>query len=284
MFKILHKETFSPTTFLWEVEAPDIAQACQPGQFVMVRLKDGGERVPLTVADFNRKAGTITMVVKVVGKTTEEMSTYAEGGTFLDFIGPFGSPSVIKKLEHVVLIGGGLGVAPIFPILRAFKNIGTPTTTVIGFRSTAEVFWLEKFQNLSDVLHIMSEDGSVGRRGNVVDALNSILSQKIPIDEVLAVGPLAMMEAVAEATRPYKIHTLASMNSIMVDGIGMCGSCRVTVGGKVLFACIDGPDMDAHQVDFSEMKIRQTRFREEEQESLNKYRQECALKKKGILL
>lgn len=283
MYKIIRKEAFAPTTFLWEVLAPDVANSAQPGQFVMVRLRDGGERIPLTVADFNRTEGTITMVVKVVGRTTEEMSTYLQNQEFTDFIGPLGAPTHIEKRGHVVLVGGGLGVAPVFPVLRAFKQAGNRTTTIIGFRNSEEIFWKDRFGEFSDRLILMTDDGSSGEKGTTVDALRKVVGGEATINEVFTVGPLGMMEAVAEATRSKQIPTFASMNSIMVDGIGMCGSCRVTVDGKVLFACVDGPDMDAHKVDFKEMKVRQNRFRAEEQMSLEKYRHECALKKKGII-
>lgn len=283
VYKIIRKEILSPTTFLWEVLAPDVAGSAQPGQFVMVRLGDGGERIPLTIADFDRADGTVTIVVKVVGKTTEEMSTYSQGQEFADFIGPLGAPTHIEKKGHLVLVGGGLGVAPVFPVLRAFKKAGCRTTTIIGFRNTEEIFWNDRFREFSDRLILMTDDGSSGEKGTTVDALKKVIASEATIHEVFTVGPLVMMEAVAEATRAKQIPTFASMNSIMVDGIGMCGSCRVTVDGKVLFACVDGPDMDAHKVDFKEMKIRQNRFRTEEQESLQKYRCECALKKKGIV-
>lgn len=278
MFTILRKQVFAPDTFLWEVCAPEIADAAQPGQFVMVRLREGGERIPLTIADFDCKRGSVTLVVKIVGRTTEEMATYPQGATFLDFIGPLGSPSHIARKGHVVLVGGGLGVAPLFPILRAFKEIGASTTTIIGFRSRLQIFWEEKFREFSDRLLVMTEDGSSGRTGTVLDALGEVIAGENAIDEILTVGPIGMMGAVAEKTRPTKIPTFASMNPIMVDGIGMCGSCRVNVGGKVLFACVDGPDMDAHLVDFEELRLRQNRFRTEEKESLKKYREHCALK------
>ncbi len=305
MYTIKRRELFSPTTFLWEVLAPEVAEAAQPGQFVMVRLKEGGERIPLTIADFSRSTGVVTLVVKVVGKTTEEMATYPEGASFQDLIGPLGSPTHIEKKGHVVLVGGGLGVAPVFPILRGFKQAGSKTTAIIGFRNSKEIFWKEKFEEWSDRLILMTEDGSSGSKGTTIDGLREILygsqmgaiggerdlpqlkrasgfaSASESIDEVLTIGPIGMMQATAEATRSLKIPTFASMNSIMVDGIGMCGSCRVTVGGEVLFACVDGPDMDAHQVDFEELKVRQIRFRPEEERVLQKYHEECALKKRG---
>ncbi|QQR79409.1 MAG: sulfide/dihydroorotate dehydrogenase-like FAD/NAD-binding protein [Deltaproteobacteria bacterium] len=281
-FSIFRKQIFSPTTFLWEVEAPDMAAAAHPGQFVMLRLHEGGERIPLTVADFDRDRGTITMVVKVVGKTTEEMATYLEGDTFQDFIGPLGAPTHIAQKGHVVFVGGGLGVAPIYPVLRAFKKMGNRTTTIVGFRNEQEIFWKDRFEEFSDNLIVMTDDGSVGKKGTTADALKDVLETGVNIDEVFTVGPLGMMEVIAELTRSKKIPTFASMNSIMVDGIGMCGSCRVTVDGNVLFACVDGPDMDAHKVDFKEMKIRQKRFRNEEGVLLQKYHTECRAQTKGV--
>ncbi|MDO8462043.1 MAG: sulfide/dihydroorotate dehydrogenase-like FAD/NAD-binding protein [Deltaproteobacteria bacterium] len=281
MFLILKKEVFAPDTFLWEVAAPEIADAAEAGQFAMVRLKEGGERIPLTIADFDRERGTVTLVVKVVGRSTEEMATYSAGERFLDFIGPLGAPTQVKGKNHIVLVGGGLGVAPLYPILRSFKELGSGTTTILGFRTRNQIFWEERFRLLSNQLLVMTEDGSYGRHGTTIDALRFILSGEVPVDEVMTVGPIGMMQAVAEVTRPLKIPTFASMNSIMVDGIGMCGSCRITVEGKVLFACVDGPDMDAHKVDFEELKVRQNRFKKEEIASLKKYRGECALKKEG---
>lgn len=287
MFSIIHRETLSSTSFLWEVRAPDLARAVQPGQFVIVRLKEGGERVPLTVADFDRERGLITLVVKVVGKTTEEMSTYPEGGHFQDLVGPLGQPTSITRRNHVVLVGGGIGVAPIYPLLMGFREQGSGTTTVIGFKSAAEILWEEKFRKGSDCLILMTEDGSAGKKGTTIDGLREVISRK-PVDEVLAVGPLGMMQAVALLTRPEGISTSASMNPIMVDGIGMCGSCRVKVGEKILFACVDGPDMNAHQVDFEELKVRQKRFLKEEKAALERYRAgsaggtDCALKAKGV--
>lgn len=271
MYSILKKEVFSEKTFLWEVDAPDVARAAQPGQFVMVRLREGGERIPLTIADFDREKGHVTLVVKVIGRTTEEMMTYPQGGEFLDFIGPLGAASHIEKKNHVVLVGGGLGVAPVFPIMRGFREAGARTTTIIGFRNTSEIFWKEKFEQISNRVILATDDGSAGRKGNVVDALRDLLIENGSVDEVLTIGPIRMMQLVCEATRPLKIPTFASINSIMVDGIGMCGSCRVTVEGKVLFTCVDGPDFDGHKVDFEELRIRQGRFQREEQLSLQQY-------------
>ncbi|MBI2082167.1 MAG: sulfide/dihydroorotate dehydrogenase-like FAD/NAD-binding protein [Deltaproteobacteria bacterium] len=271
MYTILKKEVFSPTTFLWEVLAPDIAHAARAGQFVMVHLNSYGERIPLTIADFDREKGTITLVVKVVGKTTEEMSTYAEGATFLDLVGPLGTPSLVEPLNHVVLVGGGIGIAPLLPILREFRETGSYVTVIVGFRTMGEIFWKARFEKLAHQLVLMTEDGSSGEKGTVIDGLKKILSEETPIEEVLAIGPIGMMQAVAETTRPWEIPTFVSMNPIMVDGIGMCGSCRVKVGDKILFACVDGPDMNGHLVDFKELKTRQIRFFNEEQRCLKAY-------------
>lgn len=276
------RESLAPDTFLWDVEAPDVARAAEPGQFVMVRLSDTGERIPLTIADFDRKRGLVTVVVKVVGKTTEEMSRLPIGAPFLDFIGPLGSPTKIIPESSVILVGGGIGIAPLFPILRGFRATGTKVATVIGFRTAAGIFWRERFTSLSNRFLLATEDGSQGIQGTVVDGLKKMIATE-SINGILAIGPIPMMQAVAEFTRPLGIKTYASMNPIMVDGIGMCGSCRVTVDGKVLFACVDGPDMDAHKVDFEELKIRQKRFQKEERTSLKKYHQECALKRGGFL-
>jgi len=264
MYEIVRREIFSDVNFLWEVQAPDIATAAEAGQFVMVRLHDGGERVPLTVADFDRQAGTITMVIQALGKTTREMrDDYREGDSFQDFVGPLGMPQHIGKVGHVLLVGGGLGVAPIYPQLRAFKEAGNWTTTIMGFRTKELIFWADRFARYSDNPIICTDDGSYGRKGFVTEALKGIVASDRP-DLVVAIGPLPMMNACVEATRPFGVKTMVSLNTIMVDGTGMCGSCRVTVDGHVRFACVDGPDFDGHQVDFKELLQRQKRFRTQE--------------------
>lgn len=267
-------------TFLWEVEAPDVARSAHPGQFVIVRLHEGSERIPLTIADFDKKRGTLTLVVQVVGRSTEEMATFAEGATFQDLCGPLGIPSHIEKRNKVVLIGGGLGIAPVFPILRAHKGMGNHTISIIGFRNKDLVFWEERFRQNSDELYITTDDGSYGRKGLVIDPLKDLLEKDKLIDEVIAIGPLIMMKACADTTRPFGVKTIVSLNTIMVDGMGMCGGCRATVGGKDKFACVEGPDFDAHQVDFGELMKRQRRFAKEEKASLDKYHEDCKLKDK----
>ncbi len=279
MYTIQRREAFSDTTFLWDIAAPDVARAAEPGHFVMIRLHEGGERIPLTVADFDRQAGTITMVIQALGKTTLEMrDRYQAGDTFADFVGPLGLPQHIDKVGHVVLVGGGLGVAPIFPQLRAFKEAGNRTTGIIGFRSKDLVFWEDKFSAYCDDLIVCTDDGSYGKPGFVTAALEEVLKTDKP-DLVVAIGPLPMMKACVETTRPFEVKTMVSLNAIMVDGTGMCGSCRVTVGGEVKFACVEGPDFDGHQVDFKELIARQRRFKGEEAKASSVYDHVCNLEK-----
>jgi len=279
MYKIVRHQAFSPTTFLWEVEAPDVAQSAQAGHFVMLRLHEGSERVPLTVADYDRDRGTITMVIQALGKTTREMmENYEQGDAFDDFVGPLGLPQHVDKIGHVVLVGGGLGVAPVFPQLRAFKEAGNRTTGIIGFRNKDLVFWEDKFRKYSDDLVVCTDDGSYGKNGFVTVALKELLEKEKP-DLVVAIGPLPMMNACVETTRPFGVKTMVSLNAIMVDGTGMCGSCRVTVDGKVQFACVDGPDFDGHKVDFKELLARQKRFKGQEQVANQDYEHVCNLEK-----
>lgn len=276
-YRIVRKEVYSPVTYMWEVEAPDVARAAQPGHFLMVRMSEEGERIPLTVADFDRRRGTVTVVIQAVGKSTREMMQLQEGDTILDFIGPLGEASRIERRSRVILVGGGLGVAPVYPQLRAFKELGSTTLSIIGFRTKSLVFWEERFRTVSDELHIATDDGSYGHQGFVSQVLQRLLEQHRDTEEVVAIGPLPMMRACCDVSRPFGVRTMVSLNSIMVDGTGMCGSCRVTVGGKLKFACVDGPDFDGHQVDFDELMRRQRRFQREEQESLERYNEECRL-------
>jgi NAD(P)H-flavin reductase len=276
-YRIVKKEVYSPVTYMWEVEAPDVARAVQPGHFLMVRMDEAGERIPLTVADFDRRRGTVTVVIQAVGKSTREMMELAEGDSILDFIGPLGEASHIQKRSKVILVGGGLGVAPVYPQLRAYKDLGSTTLSIIGFRTKGLVFWEDRFRAYSDELHIATDDGSTGHKGFVSQVLQLLVEQHRDIEEIVAIGPLPMMKACCDVTRPFGVRTMVSLNSIMVDGTGMCGSCRVTVGGKLRFACVDGPDFDGHQVDFEELMRRQRRFQREEQDSLQRYEEECRL-------
>jgi len=277
MYQIIKREQFGPVTFLWEVLAPEVARACQPGHFVMLRIDETGERIPLTVADYDRGRGTVTIVVQAVGKTTFQMMAMPAGASIIDFIGPLGVASHLEKKKKAVLVGGGLGVAPVFPQLRRHKELGSYTISVIGFRSKDLMFWDDRFSEFSDEFRVATDDGSFGTKGFVTVVLDQVLKEHSDIEEVIAIGPLPMMKACSALTKPYGIRTMVSLNSIMVDGTGMCGSCRVTVGGKVKFACVDGPDFDGHGVQFDELMLRQKRFEIEEQECLKRYRAEAEM-------
>ncbi len=278
MYTIARREQFSPYTFLWDVLAPDVARAARPGQFVMLRLHEGAERIPLTIADTDPEAGTVTLVVQALGKSTHEMMEgYRAGDSFRDFVGPLGKASHLDRVGRVVVIGGGLGVAPVFPQLRALSAAGNHTTSIIGFRSRDLVFWEDRFREHSDELIVCTDDGSHGRAGFVTEALSEVLARRRP-DLVIAIGPLPMMRACAEVTRPFAVPTIVSLNAIMVDGTGMCGSCRVTVAGAIRFACVDGPDFPAHAVDFDELLSRQKRFKHHEATAVSDYGHVCDLK------
>jgi glutamate synthase (NADPH) small chain len=274
MYQIVRREQFGPVTFLWEVHAPEVAKSCQPGHFVMLRIDETGERIPLTVADFDRGKGTVTIVVQAVGKTTFQMMAMAQGSSVLDFIGPLGVASHLEKRNKAVLVGGGLGVAPVFPQLRLHKELGSYTISIIGFRNRDLMFWADQFARYSDEFRVATDDGSFGTKGFVTVVLDQVLKEHKDIAEVIAIGPLPMMKACSELTRPHGIRTMVSLNSIMVDGTGMCGSCRVTVGNKMKFACVDGPDFDGHLVNFDELMLRQKRFECEEQTCMKRYEEE----------
>ena len=281
MYRIARRQALTPNTFLWEVEAPDVAAAAQAGQFVMVHLHHGAERIPLTIADYDEGVGTVTVVVQALGRSTAEMRDhYEEGDEFADFVGPLGMPTEIEPVSpagsrHVVLVGGGLGVAPVFPQLRAFKQAGWRTTAIVGFRSADLQFWTDRLAEWADDLIVCTDDGSFGQPGLVTEALADVVAAAEPPDLAVAIGPMVMMRACADVTRPAGVHTMVSLNTIMVDGTGMCGSCRVTVDGVTRFACTEGPDFDAHHVDFDELLTRQRRFRTEEQSAAADYAHRC---------
>ncbi len=274
MFMILKKEKLAPGINLFEIKAPRIAVHARPGQFVVIRLHERGERIPLTIADKDEKAGTVTLVVQEVGKTTHELGTYGEGDTILDVLGPLGEPAHIDLFGTVVMVGGGVGVAEIYPVARAMKEAGNKVISILGFRAAELVFWEEKLAEVSDEVIVTTNDGSYGMRGFTTHALQRLLDAGRRIDLVHAVGPAVMMKAIAELTSPYGIRTVASLNPIMVDGSGMCGACRVTVGGKMLFACVDGPEFDAHLVDWDELLSRLTYYRDVERISFERWKRE----------
>jgi len=276
MFNIVGREDFSESTFALVVHDSRLAAAAQPGQFVIVLTREGSERIPLTIADFNRDEGTITLVIQAVGSSTREMQNdMVEGAAFKAVLGPMGIPSHIGQAQKVICVGGGLGVAPIFPQLRAQKESGAYVIGVVGFRSKDLVFWGAKFRDLCDEFIICTDDGSAGIEGRVTLGLENSLAKHDDISEVIAIGPPIMMRAVAETTRPHAIKTTVSLNPIMVDGTGMCGGCRVRVGGEMKFGCVDGPDFDGHMVDFDDLISRLRRFEDDERLALEQWSNSC---------
>ena len=275
-FPILARTDFSEVTFLLEIHHPAMARAARPGQFVIFITHDRGERIPLTLADFDPAKGTVTVVVQAVGKTTRAMQRDCrQGSTIFGMVGPMGVPSRIGEASKVVCVGGGLGVAPIYPQARGFKQAGAYVIGVVGFRSRDLIFWEDKFRAVCDEFVICTDDGSAGIKGRVTDGVEAAIAKHSDIDEVIAIGPPIMMKACAETTRPHGIKTTVSLNPIMVDGTGMCGGCRVRVGGRIKFACVDGPDFDGHEVDFDDLMTRLRRFKQEEQVALDRWSENC---------
>lgn len=271
MYKILTKEVLAPSLYLFDIEAPMVARKAAAGQFVILRIHEEGERIPLTIADFNREQGTITCVFQEVGKTTRELGTLNQGDYIRDFVGPLGEPSHIEYFGKVVCVGGGVGVAPVHPIARALKEAGNEVIGIIGARTRELLFWEDKMKVACTELRITTDDGSYVRKGFVTDVLKEVIEEKGNINLCVAIGPLPMMRAVSNLTRDYNIKTIVSLNSVMVDGTGMCGCCRVTVGGQTKFACVDGPEFDGHQVDFAEMARRSVIYKSQEQLAMDKY-------------
>ncbi len=275
-FSILARTDFSENTFLLEILHPVMAKAARPGQFVIVIFNDHGERIPLTIADFDREKGSVTLVVQAVGKSTKEMQAQCHaGGKIFGMVGPMGIPSHVSESKKVICVGGGLGVAPIFPQARAFKEAGAYVIGVVGFRSSDLIFWEDKFRTVCDEFVIYTDDGSAGQKGLVTQGIENAIKAHGDVDEVVAIGPPIMMRACAETTRPHKIRTTVSLNPIMVDGTGMCGGCRVKVGGRIRFACVDGPDFDGHEVDFDDLMMRLQRYKPQEQEALDRWSENC---------
>lgn len=277
-FEVVAREDFSEATFLIEVRHPMMARAARPGQFAIVMSREEGERIPLTLADFDAARGTVTFVIQAVGKTTREMQREARAGSRLfAVVGPMGIPSAIGHARKVVCVGGGLGVAPVYPQARACKQAGAYVIGVVGFRNKSLAFWEDKFRAVCDELIVCTDDGSAGVKGPVTAGIAQALAAHADIDEVIAIGPPVMMKASAEATRARGIRTIVSLNPVMVDGTGMCGGCRVKVGDGVKFACVDGPDFDGHQVDFDDLVARLARYRAEEREALERFNESCRL-------
>jgi sulfide dehydrogenase subunit beta len=278
-FEIVARADFSDVTYLLEVSHPQMARAAKPGQFVIVMEHEHGERIPLTIADFDRDKGTITLVIQAVGKTTKEMQQSCQVGTKLHaMVGPMGIPSHIGQAKKVVCVGGGLGVAPIYPQARAYKESGAYVIGVLGFRNKGLMFWEDKFAACCDELIVCTDDGSAGLKGLVTEGIKQAVSAHADIDEVVAIGPPIMMKGCADTTRPFGIKTVVSLNPVMVDGTGMCGGCRVKIGETIKFACVDGPDFDGHQVDFDDLMARLGRYRPTEKAALEAWQDNCRIR------
>lgn len=278
MYKILRKKSLNPTVTLMEVEAPFVARKAKAGQFIIFRVDAFGERVPLTIADANPETGSVTIIFQIVGAATQKLNMLNEGDFIQDFVGPLGTPSKVEGFKKVAVVGGGVGSAIAYPVAKAFHNAGAIVHTIAGFRSQDLVILEDEFRAVSEKMVLMTDDGSYGEKGLVTDALRSLIESGEKYDEVVAIGPLIMMKFIAKLTKEYGLHTVVSMNPIMVDGTGMCGCCRLTVGGKTLFACVDGPEFDAHQVDFDEAISRSSIYKGFErhayEESCNLFKQE----------
>lgn len=268
---IKNKQKLSETIYRLTVETPEIALKRKPGQFIILRLDENGERIPLTIADADPKAGTIDLIVQAVGKTTRKLVSFNPGDNVLDLVGPLGVPTHIEKLGTVVMIGGGVGTAPLYPIAKGFKAAGNKVITILGARNKDLIIMEDEFGAFSDEMIVTTDDGSSGKKGLVTTALQELIDNKVEIKKVIAIGPLIMMKFVSELTKKYNIPTMVSLNSLMIDGTGMCGGCRVTVGGKTKFTCVHGPEFDAHQVDFDTLLKRANTYKHEEQCYLDAY-------------
>lgn len=262
MYKILKKRELNPTVTLMEVDAPFVARKAEPGQFIILRVDEEGERIPLTVADFDREKGTVTIIFQIVGGTTERLNQLKEGEYIRDFVGPLGEPSHVEGLKKVAVVGGGVGCAIAYPVAKKLHKLGAEVHSIVGFRSKDLFILEEEFRACSDELRMMTDDGSYGKKGLVTDALRELIEAGNKYDEVIAIGPVVMMKFVSLLTKQYGIRTVVSMNPIMIDGTGMCGCCRLTVAGKTKFACVDGPDFDGHEVDYDEIMKRASTYKE----------------------
>lgn len=279
MFKIIKKKVLNPTVTLMEIEAPLVAKKAEPGQFVILRVSDDGERIPLTVADYNRDKGTITIIFQIVGATTALLNEKNEGEYISDFVGPLGRATHTEGLKKVAVVGGGVGCAIAYPVAKKLHELGCEVHSIVGFRNKDLLILEDEFRAASSELIIMSDDGSVGEKGLVTDALKKLIDEGNQYDEVIAIGPLVMMKFVAKLTKEYGIKTVVSMNPVMIDGTGMCGGCRLSVGGEMKFACVDGPEFNGHLVDFDEAMDRASMYKEFERHA---YDEACNLFKKEV--
>lgn len=279
MYKIVRKKELNPTVTLMDIEAPMIARKAEPGQFIILRVDEEGERIPLTVADFDREKGTVTIIFQIVGATTEKLNHKNEGEYIQDFVGPLGVASHTDGLKKVAVVGGGVGCAIAYPIAKKLHNLGCEVHSIVGFRNKDLVILEDEFKAVSDKLCMMTDDGSHGEKGLVTEALRKLIESGEKYDEVIAIGPLVMMKFIVAVTKEFGIKTVVSMNPIMIDGTGMCGGCRLTVGGETKFACVDGPDFDGFLVDFDEAMDRGTMYKPFER---HKHEETCNLFAKEV--
>ena len=279
MYRIVKKEALKPTVTLYEIEAPMVAKKAEPGQFIILRVDENGERIPITIHDFDREKGTVTIIVQTIGATTEKLRHKAEGEYIQDFVGPLGRPTETEAKKTVCVEGGGVGCAIAYPVLKKFHDCGAEVHAVVGFKNKDLVILEDKFRAASSVLKLMTDDGSYGEKGLVTDALKELIDAGNQYDEIFAIGPAIMMKFVSKTTEPYGIPTTVSMSPIMVDGTGMCGGCRLTVGGETKFACVDGPDFDGHKVDWDESLKRGKMYFDWER---HKYEETCNLFSKEV--
>ena len=279
MYRIVKKEALKPTVTLYEIEAPMVAKKAEPGQFIILRVDENGERIPITIHDYDREKGTVTIIVQTVGATTEKLSHKQQGEFLQDFVGPLGRPTETEGKKKVCVVGGGVGCAIAYPVLKKFHDCGAEVHAVVGFKNKDVVILEDKFKSASDVMKLVTDDGSYGERGLVTDALKQLIEEGNQYDEIFAIGPAIMMKFVSKTTEPYGIPTTVSMSPIMVDGTGMCGGCRLTVGGETKFACVDGPDFDGHKVDWDESLKRGKMYFDWER---HKHEEVCNLFKKEV--
>ncbi len=279
MYKIVSKQVLNPTVTKMEIEAPLIAKKAEPGQFIILRTDENGERIPLTVADYDREKGTVTIIFQIVGATTNKLNALNEGDYIQDFVGPLGKPTHTEGLKKVAVVGGGVGCAIAYPVTKKLYEMGVEVHSVVGFRNKDLVILEDEFKSHSNVFKLMTDDGSYGEKGLVTNALEQLIKEGNQYDEVITIGPLIMMKFVSKLTKEYDIPTIASMNPIMIDGTGMCGGCRLTVGGETKFACVDGPEFDAHQIDFDEAMKRGQMYKDFERHA---YEESCNLLNKEV--
>lgn len=274
MYEIVNKVCLNPTVTRMDILAPLVAKKAEPGQFIILRVDDEGERIPLTVADYDREKGTVTIIFQIVGATTKALNRKEKGDFITDFVGPLGKKTHTDGLKKVAVVGGGVGCAIAYPVAKKLHEVGCEVHSIIGFRNKDLVILEDEFDKASSLLKVMTDDGSYGEKGLVTDALESLIKAGNQYDEVIVIGPLIMMKFVSLLTKKYDIKTVASMNPIMIDGTGMCGGCRVTVGGKMKFACVDGPEFDAHEIDFDDAIERASMYKDFERHA---YEKECNL-------